>query len=317
MFKMKNEKKKFNLNVYAIIVGTILVLYSLSIISPLLWGIMTSLKHRLDFTPDTVLSFPSLDTWKEYDGNLFTNYLDLFSTLRIYAAKTFFAGLNLSVEVEHHNDVNLIGFTLNTILYAGGTALFGTLAPCIMGYLCSKFKYKFSKIVYTFVLFVMVMPIVGNTTAVITLLRKLYLYDTIWGMWIKGFTFANSYFLIFFAFFSGMSNTYAEAAQIDGASYFRVMWRIYVPLASKTLSTVFLLQFVAHYNDYNTSLVYIPTHPTLAYAVWYFGRGMAGGKENPPFNFAASMALAMPMVIIFIIFKNKLMGNISVGGIKE
>lgn len=143
------------------------------------------------------------------------------------------------------------------------------------------------------------------------------MYDTIWGMWIKSFTFANSYFLIFHAFFSGVSDTYTEAAQLDGASQFRILWTIYVPLASKTITTVFLLLFVANYNDYNTSLLYIPTHPTLAYAVWYFSRGMGGGSENPPFNFAASMTLALPMVILFVFFKKKLMGDISLGGIKE
>ena len=162
----------------------------------------------------------------------------------------------------------------------------------------------------------MVMPMVGNTTAMITLMRRFCIYDTIWGMWLKGLTFANTYFLIFYAFFSGTSDTYAEAAQLDGASYFRVMFTIYLPLAIKTISTVFLLQFVAMYNDYNTSLLYIPTHPTLAYAVLIFG-GQFNSGADVPFNFAAAMALATPMVIVFVIFKNKLMGNISVGGVKE
>ena len=315
---MKKRSKKIDLNLYAIIIGTLLLLYVISVIAPLLWGIMTSLKHRVDFSaPGTVLKLPNLEIWELYGGNIFTNYASLISDLKIKVSKTFYAGLNLQKSVSNSANVTLVGFTLNTVLYAGGTALLGAFAPCIMGYLCAKFKYKFSGFIYGFVLFVMVMPIVGNTTAVITLMRRLSMYDTIWGMWIKSFTFANSYFLIFFAFFTGVSDTYTEAAQLDGASHFRILWTIYIPLASKTITTVFLLLFVAHYNDYNTSLLFIPTHPTLAYAVWFFSRGMGGGSENPPFNFAASMSLALPMVLLFIVFKKKLMGNISLGGIKE
>ena len=315
---MKKSDKKFSVNIYAIIVGVVLLAYSLSIITPLLWGLMTSLKHRVDFgTPGTILSFPNMEIWELYSGNLFTNYSTLVNDIKIEVSKTFFAGLDLNTQVTNYDKVDLFKFILNTLMYAGGTAFFAALAPCIMGYLCAKFKYKFSGVIYTFVLFVMVMPIVGNTTAVITLMRRFSIYDTIWGMWLKGATFANTYFLIFFAFFSGVSDTYAEAAYLDGASYGKVMWTIYMPLAIKTITTVFLLQFVALYNDYNTSLVYIPTHPTLAYAVWYFSRGMDGGAENTPRNFAAAMTLALPMVLLFAIFKKKLMGDISVGGIKE
>lgn len=325
------KKSKSSINIYAIVVGTILVLYALSVIFPLLWGIMTSLKERVDWDQGMYLSLPNMYYWnlnKEYNAlhpgtfdnydNIFGNYLKLLTDLKIDGKTVaYWMGFNLDIEVVKPVNVNFIGFVTNTLLYAGGTAFFAALAPCIMGYICAKFRYKFCGFIYAFVLFVMVMPMVGNTTAMLTLMRRLSMYDTIWGMWIKGCTFANTYFLIYYAFFSGVSDTYAEAAQIDGASYFRVMCTIYLPLAVKTITTVFLLQFVALYNDYNTSLVYIPSHLTLAYAVWHFSNGSSGYNDNAPFNLAASMTLALPMVLIFIVFKNKLMGNISVGGIKE
>lgn len=316
---MKNDKrKKIKINLYAIIIGVLLLAYSVSIILPLLWGIMSSLKHYVDFTtPGTLLKLPNREIWELAGGNLFTNYLNLGDALKIDVKKTFYVGLSLDREVNNFASVNFAGFIFNTIAYAGGTAFVATMAPCIMGYCCSKFKYKFSNVIYGFVLFVMVMPIVGNTTASIVLMRRLAIYDTIWGMWLKGFTFANTYFLIFFAFFTGCSDTYSEAAQLDGASYLRIMWTIYMPLAIKSITTVFLLQFVHLYNDYNTSLVFIPTHPTLAYAVLHFATGQNGTGGDPPFNLAAAMALAMPMVIFFVAFKKKLMGDVSVGGIKE
>ena len=312
---MTKGNRKIKINVYAVVVGTILAVYAISVIGSLLWGVLTSLKHDVDFY-DNLLGLPNMEIWEKKHGNIFTNYINLFSSLVDTPEREFYQGWNLDQYVFNKSRVDFFGFVLNTLLYAGGTAFCGAFAPCIMGYMCAKFKYKFSGFIYGFVLLVMVMPMVGNTTAMITLMRRLCIYDTIWGMWLKGLTFANTYFLIFYAFFSGTSDTYAEAAQLDGASYFRVMFTIYLPLAIKTFSTVFLLQFVAMYNDYNTSLLYIPTHPTLAYAVLKFG-GQHNSGADVPFRFAAAMALAMPMVIVFVIFKNKLMGNISVGGVKE
>lgn len=332
-----NGGKKFRINIYGVIVGTVLILYTLSVFFPILWGLMTSLKDAFDWgRPGTYLSFPDMSYWEankimneeylamgleapyaNYD-NIFGNYIKFFSELSVKVKRSYYIGINLDRPVSINDEVGLGGLFLNTILYAGGSAIFSAFAPCIAGYLCAKFKYKFSGFLYSFVLFVMIMPIVGNTTAMITLLRKFCLYDTIYGMWIKGFSFASSYFLIFYAFFSGMSDTYAEAAQIDGASYFKVMWTIYIPLAAKTISTIFLLNFVALYNDYNSVLVYLPTKPNLAYAVWYVAKGnVESSNDNVPFNIASAMALSVPMIILFVIFKNKLMGNISLGGIKE
>ena len=335
MANIKNGKKN-GANLYAIIIGTILVLYTISLFVPLLWGIMTSLKEQFDWgRPGTYLAFPDMSYWQtnaemnaeyialgleppfaNYD-NLFGNYLRLFTHLQIEAERSYYIGPNLDIFVNRKETFGILGLTMNTLLYAGGTALCGAMAPCIAGYLCSKFKYKFSGIIYSFVLFTMVMPIVGTTTAKLTLLRQIGIYDTIYGMWIMSFSFSSTNFLIFYALFSGVSDTYSEAAQIDGASYFRIMWTIYMPLAIKTISTIFVLAFVLHYNDYNSALLWIPSHPTLAYAVWFFSKGGDSKNDNVPFNLAAAMALAMPMVIFFAIFKKKLMGDVSLGGIKE
>jgi ABC-type glycerol-3-phosphate transport system permease component len=313
---MKNVSKKSNLSVYAIVIGILLLLYSISVLIPLFWGVMSSFKQEYDMAEQSLIGLPDLSYWELYGGNVFSNYAELNKTLQIKVNTAYFAGLNLDDEIAYKGTIGFFECLLNTLLYAGGTAFFGAIAPCIVGYLCAKFKYKFSGLVYGFVLFAMVMPIVGNTSAVLVLMRRFYLYDTIWGMWIKAATFANTYFLIFFAFFSSVSDTYAEAAQIDGASYFRVMWGIYIPLAIKMVTTVFLIAFVAHYNDYNTTVLYIPTHPTLAYAVLVFSTN-SSSSSNTPANLAASMVLAVPMVLFFVVFKKRLMGDVSLGGIKE
>ena len=122
-----------------------------------------------------------------------------------------------------------------------------------------------------------------------------------------------------------MSDAYREAASIDGASDFTIMFRIYFPMAIKTIGTVFLIQFIALWNDWQSAMLYLPTHPTLARAVYEMSLGKSDigtGTEKfllqtAPLKITASMILALPITIIFVIFRNKLMGNVSVGGLKE
>ena len=135
-------------------------------------------------------------------------------------------------------------------------------------------------------------------------------------MYILKANFLGMYFLVFYGTFRSLSWEYAEAALIDGASHFTVMVKIMLPLVKSTLFAVGLLMFIGFWNDYQTPMLYIPSYPTVSFGVFSFeGNGMAG-QNTVPNILAASILLMLPMVIIFIIFKNKFIGNLTVGGIK-
>ena len=111
-----------------------------------------------------------------------------------------------------------------------------------------------------------------------------------------------------------------EAAEMDGASQGMIFLRIILPLSFKMLGTIVLLNFVQLWNDYQTVLLFLPTHHTLTCAVYAsVGGSTSGGGtlSELPIRVAGCMVLAIPMLIIFIILKNKLMGNVSLGGLKE
>ena len=207
---------------------------------------------------------------------------------------------------------------VNTLLYTVGGALIYALMPALTAYLCAKYPYKLSAILVVVYTLMMCMPIVGSTPFELTFLRNTGLYDNIIGNYIQKMTGSGMYFFVYLAYFKGTSETYREAAQIDGASQFRIMTTIYFPLAIKIIATVFLIQFVALWNDYQTPLLYLPTHPTLAYAVYYVSyEAFEPALYHTPPRIAGLMLLAVPIVILFAIFKDKLMGDISLGGIKE
>ena len=105
---------------------------------------------------------------------------------------------------------------------------------------------------------------------------------------------------------------------MDGAGHFRIFFNIMIPLAKNTIVTIFILLFISYWNDYQTPLVYIPDMPTAAYGLYTFNRGnqVHGSLQTAPIKLAGGMLLLLPILIMFLILKDRIMGNISVGGLK-
>lgn len=312
----KYSKKKGSYSPIVIIVCVLLIIYSISLFVPLLWGLLTTFKSSKDFGVIggyNILGLPN----PKYSANeiRFGNYKEVFSGFSVSTRVSFYT---IAGKVNHSSKDNLLSLLLNTILYAGVGSAILAFVPAEVAYLCAKYKYKFSSILYGCALVVMVMPIVGAYPSEITLLRQLGLYDSLWGNWIQKFSFVGMYFFVYYAFYAGLSDTYIEAAEIDGASQLRVFVSIIIPLSVKMISTVMLIQFVQLWNDYQTPLLYMPTIPTIAYGIYHNTMMETSGNwQKAPLKITSCMILAIPVFIIFIFLKDKLMGNITMGGIKE
>jgi multiple sugar transport system permease protein len=290
---MKNIKKK-KISILAIVLFTVLIIYVVSMLFPLIWGLLTSIKHYNNFRIDPV-GFPDFSYWAnskiEGQTKWYNNYTYIFDEFHLVLKSTFYEGIVNLQKVNNRSEVTILSSILNTILCVGVTSFLATIVPCIVAYLCSNYKYKFSKLVYSLVLVTMTLPLFGTTPAMVTLLRQLRLYDEFWGMWLMSASFGGAYFLVFHACFASLSTVYAEAAEIDGASQLRVMLSIIFPLVRKTISTIFVLVFVAQWNDYATPLLYLPTKPTIAYSIFYItSRPELVGGEVPK----TIAALALP-----------------------
>ena len=309
---MKKQKSIFNV-VFITVIGIVLAVYALSIVFTLGWGLLTSFKSVIDFDMDkNVLGLQNAD-YSEAEI-AFENYKRIFRNFQFDRSAKFYINGKYT---EHYTHATFFTMLINTILYAVVGSLLQAIVPAVCAYLCAKFKYKYSKIIYTVVLFSMIIPIYGSTSAALALLKNMGVYDTFIGYFMQKFNFTNMYFFVYFGFYESMPDTFSEAAEIDGASRFRILLSIIIPLSVKMISTVWLLQFVTFWNDYQTSLLYMPTYPTLAYGIYVLCHETAKGDlANVPSKVAGCMILALPLLMIFIVLKDKLMGNISLGGIK-
>ena len=208
---------------------------------------------------------------------------------------------------------------LNSIVYAVGCAFCATLVPCLVAYVTAKYKFRFNDVVYGIVIFAMVTPIVGNQPSSIQMAKRFGFFDSHIGLWFMSATFLGTYYLVFHAIFKGLSWEYAEAAFMDGASHTSVMFRVMFPLVKTTFFVVMLMNFIAYWNDYQRPWIYLPNHPTAAVGIQFCVGG--SGMDNKyaagiPVMLAGGMIMLLPVMTAFIVFRDKFVGNLTVGGIK-
>ncbi len=293
-------KKK--INVYSSLICTVLVFYTALMFILFVWGIFTALKTISDFYDNKVL-WPSgpIGSWGWGNiGYIWENF---------YIIEYNSIGQKVMIGV--------FGQLVNSIIVAIGGAFVSVAGCCIIAYLTARFDCLISKVIYSVIVVVMIVPIIGSTPSALLFLHKTNLYDNWLGYCLLRFSFAEMYTLLLYSSFKGISKEYAEAANIDGASEFMIFFRIMIPMIMPALNTIILIKAIAFWNDYNTSLLYMPSHPTLSYGAYYMSMSVEGQLSHEPMKISSCLMVALPILVFFIIFRNKVMGNVTMGGIKE
>ncbi len=290
-FTVKPKKEKRKITAFEVICATVLTIYCLLLFFMIAWSIINSAKFTWDFDDDP-MGIPPKWYWKENYEFVFKNFIVRRPSVKAMIGDMF----------------------LNSAIYAIGCALASTIVSAITAYVTARFKWKFSGVIYGAVIFTMVFPIIGSAPSEMQFVTKLGFKNHFYGMFILKANFIGMYFLILYATFNGLSNTYAEAAKIDGANNYTIMFRIYFPMVIPTFFTIWLLYFVNYWNDYQTVLLYAPDKPTIAYGLYYFN---SNGGYDTPYKLGACLLVFIPIFIIFLIFRERLMGRLSLdGGVK-
>lgn len=272
-----------------------LLIYTVCLFLPLLWAVITAFKTQSEFRLN-IIGLPKNWTWN-------------FTTI----SEEFYIKVSTP---DGSRNVFVGELLLNSVLYSVGCSFFGTLVPCVTAYLCARYKYKFSKTIYSVVIVVMALPIVGNLPAEISMATSLGIFDQIWGLWLMKAHFLGMYFLVFFNLFRSLPKAYTEAAIIDGAGNWMIMLRVIMPLAKNTFLTVMLINFIMYWNDYQTPLIYLPSYPTLALGMYRMSYTAINELATIPMRMTAAVFMLIPTLILFAFFHKRLLGNLTMGGIK-
>ena len=218
-----------------------------------------------------------------------------------------------------HNETGFIGMFINSIWFAGGSAFLATLMHAITGYIFAKYHFPCKGVAFSFILFTISLPIVGSLPSMYKVVYSLHLEESPLFLvtYLGGF---GSNFLIMYAFFNGIDKTYMEAAEMDGATRFGIFFKIMLPLAVGPSLSLFLLTFIAQWNNYETPILFLSMMPTLSSGLYEFSMIMKFPQEDiisPQMTFyAGTLLAAIPVILLVISFGEKLMTNVNIGGIK-
>lgn len=300
---MKNKKMKNSQDsVMRWVLWLLLIIYTVSMLLPFAWAIITSVKSYEEYS-----IFENIIGWPK--GVTIASIIENFKT----AWKEGYAYATADGAMMYYTIPQQF---MHSILYAGGCMITATLTPCLTAYATSRYNYKSSKIIYNTVIIAMILPVVGALPSEIALTKALGTYDTFWGLWLQKANFLGTYFLIFWAQFKMIPYEYTEAARIDGAGEFYTMTHAILPLAKSTIGTVALLNFVTFWNDYQVPMMFMPSHPVLALGMFQFSIRLGQVVSSVPMRISYMIVVVIPILILFLITHKRLMGNISMGGLK-
>lgn len=293
--KTTKLQRKEKLAPFAITATVIMGIYSFTLVFPLLWAILCSLKGANDF----VLRPFSLPTrWR------FEHYVQAFTDL------------NVMIEVGlDSRRVYLAEMFMYSLIISVGCALIaeGTRAAC--AYCAAKYRHhKEMVFMHKVVVALLVISLPSSLAASIVVRQTYGIYNSLLGEMLVQIGFTGAHFLYYYAAFKGVSTGYMEAARIDGAGEYTIFFKIMLPLIRTTFFALFILDFIGLWNNYEISLVYLPSYPVVAYGLYVFRSDRAA--TNVPLQLAGCSLVILPTLVLFLIFKNKLIGSLSLGGLK-
>ena len=102
---------------------------------------------------------------------------------------------------------------------------------------------------------------------------------------------------------------------IDGAGHIRVFIQVMMPQAFVVLSALFAICFIGGWNDYQSPLLFLKSYPTLASGLYIF-QMMTTRQQNIPVLFAGLILSAIPVVVLFALYSDKIMDLTLGGGLK-
>jgi multiple sugar transport system permease protein len=221
--------------------------------------------------------------------------------------------------VQAWNRLDIAKLLWNTLYYAFGALAFQLIFDVTAAYSLSKLRPALGNVILFLMLATLMIPttvlVVPQYVTVVNLpIVHWNLVGTPEAIWLPSVANAFNIFLLK-RFFDSIPADYIDAAQIDGATRVRILWRIVLPISRPILGVVSIFSLVAVWKDFLWPLLveygYTPSRETLNVGIW---QATYGTPEN--LIIAASAMAAVPMILFFLIFQRNIMAGLTSGGIR-
>ena len=213
---------------------------------------------------------------------------------------------------------------IETLILSLGDWVFAVVINGLAGFVLSKIKPKGSRLVFVLIVWTMMMPgqirMVPNYMAMLNFpfasqksaIQGISLLDTFWPMWLSQGV--NAFTVILFKnAFDGLSQSYVEAAQIDGCSNIGIFFKIMFPLAMPTIIFVSIGALNGAWADFFGPLLYFDNLETTPLKIYRLKSDSSVHMNN---QFMAYIFACIPQLIIYLIFQKRIVGGVNIGGVK-
>jgi multiple sugar transport system permease protein len=202
---------------------------------------------------------------------------------------------------------------LDTTFYVLRVSIAATVSSALIGYGFANFNFPFKKILFALMLATYILPSQVTMVANMLIFRNLGIMSSESAMLLpaifgQGYN-AAIYILIFYQFFKSIPHVLTESAEIDGATPFRVFYKIALPLAIPSILIVFLFSFVWYWNETFMTGLYVGGQVTLplklqAFRASYetlFPPGSFGSELNEAIVLAGNVMTILPLLILYFL----------------
>ena len=305
---MKHKGIKQKDNIFTVTVFVVLIAYALLAVFLLGWGLITIFKDKWDYA-DNMLGLPK--KW------VLSNISDVVNSMAVPTNRTVVRVVN--GVPRKFNEVYYVGFfemAYNSIVWTFGGTIIASIGPLVIGYCMGRFDYKFNGVLNGIIIFSMSFSLIGGAGTSIQFRKMLGIFDNIYGEIFMTFGWCSINTMMYAGLFKGVAKEYHEAACMDGANEFTIMFRIMLPFAKNLYGTYFLIRIITAWNQYDQILYLLPSYPTVSYATYLMSVSKDVTMADPPHRMATAGLMVLPMTIIFIIFREKFLNNTAIGGLK-
>ena len=284
-FEKIQKKNNRRSQIREIAVYFFLSLWALVVLFPFYWMVLTSVKSYGAYNAEHVPAFFTLSPTLQ-------NYVDAFTT------------------------VPLMGYLLNTLIFAVATTAIMVVVSTLAAYAFARLEFRGKNLLFTLFLSLMMIPselvVITNFVTV----TNLDLRNTFAGLILPSVT-SVFYIYLLKENFEQVPDELYRAAKVDGTSDLKYLWKVMIPICRPTIVTVTILKIIECWNSYVWPRLITddPSYYLVSNGIQEI-RENGFGRENIPAMMAAVVVISVPLIILFLVFRKKIMAGVSRGGLK-
>ena len=264
---------------------TLLILWALVVLFPFYWMVLTSFKGYSAYNSEYIPKFFTLSPTLQ-------NYVDAFTA------------------------VPLGRYFLNTVLFTVVTTALMLVVIILAAFAFARLDFRGKNVAFVIFLSLMMIP---NELVIITnfvTITNLNLRNSFPGLILPSVT-SVFYIYLLKENFEQIGDTLYYAAKVDGTSDFKYLLKVLIPISKPTLITITILKVIECWNSYVwPRLITDDENYFLVSNGIQEIRENGFGRENIPAMMAAVVVISLPLIVLFLLFRKKVMEGVSRGGTK-